>query len=170
MGQSLDERGMPREGDFPNREMEFARMGDKALRKRQASWKQQLAEAATKTGPLAEFAARLHELGGDENAPWLTTNEGPECVMLDDMEFRINARVRLGLPVMQQGLCQHQQRQKSDGTAGARGLAQLDEQGQHAQKCLIGRDRAKLHDVGCHIIHNACCESNRREKWLSRRL
>ena len=21
----------------------------------------------------------------------------------------------------------------------------------------LGRDRAKLHDVGCHIIHNACC-------------
>ena len=34
-----------------------------------------------------------------------------------------------------------------------------DEQGQHAQKCLIGRHRAKLHDVGCHIIHNACCEA-----------
>ena len=36
---------------------------------------------------------------------------------------------------------------------------QLDEQGQHAQNCLIGGDRAKLHDVGCHIIHNACCEA-----------
>ena len=35
----------------------------------------------------------------------------------------------------------------------------LDEQGQYAQKCLIGGDRAKLHDVGCHIIHNACCEA-----------
>ena len=68
---------------------------------------------------------------------------------LDDMEFRIGARVRLDLPVIQQGLCQHQRRQKSDGTAGARCLAQLDEQGQHAQKCLIG------HDVG----HNACCEA-----------
>ena len=56
-------------------------------------------------------------------------------------------------------VCQHQRRQKSDGTAGARCLAQLDEQGQHAQKCLIGGDRAKLHDVGCHIIHNACCEA-----------
>ena len=75
------------------------------------------------------------------------------------MEFRINARVRLDLPVIQQGLCQHQRRQKSDGTAGARCLAQLDEQGQHAQKCHIGEDRAKLHDVGCHIIHNACCEA-----------
>ena len=131
----------------------------KALRKGQASWKQPLAEAATKTGPLAEVAARLHQLGADENALWLTTNEGPECVPLDDMEFRINARVRLDLPVIQQGLCQHQRRQKSDGTAKARCLAQLDEQGQHARRCLIGGDRAKLHDVGCHIIHNACCEA-----------
>ena len=67
--------------------------------------------------------------------------------------------LRLDLPVIQLGLCQHQRRQKSDGTAGARCLAQLDEQGQHAQKCLIGGDRAKLHDVGCHVIHNACCEA-----------
>ena len=98
-------------------------------------------------------------MGGDENALWPTTNEGPECVPLDDMEFRINARVLLYLPVIQQGLCQHQRRQKSDGTAGARCLVQLDEQRHHAQKCLIGGDRAKLHDVGCHIIHNACCEA-----------
>ena len=40
MGLFLDERGMPREGDSPNREMDVARVGDKALRKRQASWKQ----------------------------------------------------------------------------------------------------------------------------------
>ena len=75
------------------------------------------------------------------------------------MEFRINARVRLDFPVIQQGLCQYQRRQKSDGTAGARCLAQLDEQGQHAQECLIGGDRSKLHDVGCQIIQNACCEA-----------
>ena len=97
MGLSLDKKGMPREGDFPNRGMDVARFGDKALRKRQASWKQPLAEAATKTGPLAEFAARLHQLGGNENALWLTTNERPECVSLDDMEFRTNARMLLDL-------------------------------------------------------------------------
>ena len=118
-----------------------------------------MADAATKSEPLVNFAARLHQLGGEENALWVSTNEGPECAPLDDMECPINARVRLDLPVFQQGLCQHQRRQKSDGTAGARCLAQLDEQGQHAQKFLLGRDRAKLHDVGCHIIHNACCEA-----------
>ena len=46
-------------------------------------------------------------------------------------------------------------------TAGARCWAHLDEQGQHAQKCFIGGDRAKLHDKGCHIIHKLCCEA-----WL----
>ena len=62
-----DERGMPREGDSPNRERwTFARVGNQALRKRQASWKQPLAEAATKTGPLADSAARLHRLGRRE--------------------------------------------------------------------------------------------------------
>ena len=54
----MDERGMPREGDSPNREMDVARVGDKALRKRQASWKQPLAEAATKSGPLANCTAQ----------------------------------------------------------------------------------------------------------------
>ena len=117
VGLSIDERGMPREGDLPNREMDVARVGDKALRKRQASWKQSLADAATKSELLVNIAARLHQLEGEENALWLTTNEGPECAPLDDMEFRINARVRLDLPVTQQGLCQHRRRQKSDGTA-----------------------------------------------------
>ena len=36
MGLSIDERGMPREGDPPNREMYVARVGDKAPRNRQA--------------------------------------------------------------------------------------------------------------------------------------
>ena len=62
------------------------------------------------------------------------------------------------------GLCQHQRRQKSDGTPGTRCLAYLDEQGQHAQECLNGGDRAKLHDVGCHIIHNACCEAGQKSQ------
>ena len=156
---SVDRRKGDAERDgLPSQEMNVARVGNQALRKRQASWKQPLAEAATRNEPLADSAARLSQLEGDENALWLTTNEGPECAPLNDMEFRINARVRLDLPVIQQGLCQHRRRQKPDGTAGARCLAQLDEQGQHAQKCLIGGDRAKLHDVGCHI-HNDCCEA-----------
>ena len=108
---------------------------------------------------MIDSAARLSQLGGDENALWLTTDEGPGCAPLDGIEFRINARVRLDLPVIQWGLCQHQRRQKSDGTPGARCLAHVEEQGQHAQRCLIGGDRAKLHDVGCHIFHIACCEA-----------
>ena len=75
------------------------------------------------------------------------------------MEFRINAKIRWDLPVMQRDLYQHQRRRKPDGTAGARCLAHPDEYGQHAQRCRIGCDRAKLHDVACHIIHNACCEA-----------
>ena len=38
-------------------------------------------------------------------------------------------------------------------------MAHPNEYGQHAQRCRIGGDRAKLHDVACHIIHNACCEA-----------
>ena len=101
MGLSVDERGTPRKEYSPSREMNVARVGNQALRKRQASWKQPMAEAATRSELLADSAARLSQLGGDENALWLTTSEGPECTPLDDMEFRINARVRLDLPVMQ---------------------------------------------------------------------
>ena len=44
-------------------------------------------------------------------------NESPECTPPDDMEFRVNARRRLDFFVVQGGLCQHQRRQKPDGTA-----------------------------------------------------
>ena len=111
---SIDERVMPREGGSASQEMDIGCVGNQALSERQASWKQPLAEAATKTDTLTDSAAHLYQLGWDENALWLKTNEWPECAPLDDMEFRIKARVRLDLPVTQQGLCQHQRRQKPD--------------------------------------------------------
>ena len=154
---TMDERAMPRGTDAPGWELDVARVWARPRRKRQESWKQPLSEAATRCEPLKSHAARLTQTGGDENALWLTVNEGPECTPLDDLEFRINARMRLDLPVVQGGLCQHQRRQKPDGTVGAKCLVHLDEHGQHAQKCLIGGDRAKLHDVRCHIIRSACC-------------
>ena len=43
----------------PSRELEVARVGDFPLRKRQTSWKQPLAEAATRCEPLRSSAARL---------------------------------------------------------------------------------------------------------------
>ena len=136
VGPSMDERAMPREVDSPSRELEVSRVGTRPLRMRQTSWKQQLAEAATRCEPLRSSAARLIQMGGDENALWLTKNESPECTPLDDMEFRINARMRLALPVVVWGLCQHQRRQKPDGTAGA-SLAHLDAHGQHAQNASL---------------------------------
>ena len=64
VGLSIDEKGMPIEGDLPNREMDVAGVGDTALRKRQASWKQQLADAATKkTEPLGELCCASPSIG-----------------------------------------------------------------------------------------------------------
>ena len=83
----------------PGRELDVARVGATPLRKRETSWKQPLAEVATRCEPLKSFAARLTQKGGDENALWLTVNEGPKCTQLDDMEFRFNARMPLDLPV-----------------------------------------------------------------------
>ena len=103
----MDERAMPRGTDATGRELDVARVGAGQLRKGQTRWKQPLAEAAIRCEPLKSLAARLTQMGGDENALWLTVNEGPERAPLDDMEFRINARMRLDLPVVQGGLCQH---------------------------------------------------------------
>ena len=81
---------------------------------------------------------------------------------MDDMEFRINARMRLDLLVVQGGLCQHQRRQKPDGTAGAKCLGHLGDRSDNASS--EERERAQLHDVGCHIIHNACCAAGLKSK------
>ena len=94
LGLSIDERAMPREEGSPSQELEAAQVGNCPLRNRQASWKQPLAEAATRCEPLKEDSARLSQLGGEENGLWLTVNEGPECAPLDDAELRINTRVR----------------------------------------------------------------------------
>ena len=119
-GLSLDERAMPRERNSPSRELDW------------------MAEAAMRGETLFSCAPRLSQLEAVENAFWLTANEGPECVPPDDFGFRISTKVQSDLPVMPEGLCQHLRRQKQDGLVGARCLAQLDEYGQHAQKCLIG--------------------------------
>ena len=100
---------MPREVVSPNQELEGERVGTRPLRKRHTSWKQPLVEAATWCEPLINSAARLSQMGGDQSALRLTTNECPECTPLDDTE----------LLVVQWGSCQYQRRQKADGTAGA---------------------------------------------------
>ena len=98
MGLTMDESAMPRGTDAWVWELDVARVGTGPLRKRQTRWKQPLAEAAIRCEPLKSLAARLTQMGGDENVLWLTANEGPECTALDDLEFRINARIRLDLP------------------------------------------------------------------------
>ena len=50
-------------------------------------------------------------------------------------------------------------------------MAPLDEYGRRTQRCLVGGDRAKLHDVGCHVIRQAGCAAglkSQREKRSSR--
>ena len=128
MGLAMDDRAMP------GRELDVARVGARSLRKRQTSWKQPLTEAAIRCEPFKSLAARLAQMGGDENARWLTANEGPKCTPLNDLEFRGARRI---LPTSKTALTRWHSRGQVLGPPG--------------------RTRAKLHDVGCHIIHNACC-------------
>ena len=58
------------------------------LRKQQISWNKPLAETAISAGPLSSLSER-----GDKNAMWLTANDGPDCVQLEDVEFHINVKV-----------------------------------------------------------------------------
>ena len=66
-----------------------------------------------------------------------------------------DANSRLCLPVMQQGLCQHQRRPETEAAHQWPGLAHLNEQGQHAVHRFTGGDRAKLDDVG--LSHHPQC-------------
>ena len=101
--------------------------------------------------PLRDCWKQLRERGP---SLWLTTKYGADGVPHDDMEFLINMRNRL-----EHSLCHHQRRQKPDGTTGAKCLIHIDENDNHATQCLTGDDRARLHDVGCHILHKVCLEA-----------
>ena len=65
MALSMDERGMPREVGSPSQELDVAHVGTRPQRNKQASWKQPLAEAATRCEPLINSAARLSQLAHD---------------------------------------------------------------------------------------------------------
>ena len=80
-------------------------MGDKALRKRQASWKQPLVEAQRQR--LDPWRTLLRaSINWEETRMHCGSRrmKDQNALPLDDMEFRINARVRLDLPVIQKGL------------------------------------------------------------------
>ena len=126
MGLSIDEKEMPREGDPPNREMDVARVGDKALRKRQASWKQPLAEAVTKCAASPSVGERREcTVAHDERRTGMCLASMRECAWT----------------VIHKGLCQHQRRQKSRETAERRAVA-----GWSCGKC---RSHERLQDGFC---------------------
>ena len=127
---------VPREGDSPNREMDVARVSDKALRKTD--------ELETTTGrscdedwtPCGRCCAR--PIIGEETrthcgSRQMKDQNAPRWMIWISVSMRYN-----------RGCVNINDDRKSDGTVGARCLARLDEQGQHAQKCLIGGDRALL--------------------------
>ena len=158
-GLRLDAHGLP---SPPNAApLDPVQLGVAALRHRQRHWKNPLAAAVQDSPLLAHVKGRLNHLGGDENALWLTANAGPETAPLDDIEWLLNMRVRLDLPVLAQGLCQHR-RMTVDGRPGKLCLAPLDTYGHHAVACMIGGNRTTVHDVGCHLLHSACCCSGLR--------
>ena len=78
---------------------------------RQSCWKRRW--------PLTSLSDRLWQLEVDDNAMWLTAGDGPECVPLDDDEFRINLKMLPDLPVPEPTPCQQRRRAKADGTPAA---------------------------------------------------
>ena len=96
-------------------------------------------------------------MGGDEHALWLTANEGPECTPPRTTWASVSMQGCGWTSPWCKEDCSKFKDGRNQMAQGAKSSVHLDEHGQHAQKCLVGGDRAKLHDVGCHIIHKACC-------------
>merc|ERR1712051_274855 len=128
-GVLIDGFGMP--ATSPSDRFDPLRPGLHALRHRRRHWTQARAAAACQVEPLLPVATRLRDLGGSENALWLRANAGLDLEPLDDLEWTINVRSRLDLPVGTPCLCQHR-RATTDGSEGKRCLAPLDEFGTHA--------------------------------------
>ena len=116
-------------------EASTGRAGNADEGKRQTCWKALLADAAIAAQQLKEHEIQLWQLGCEENARLLTMNLG-------DLQFLINARMHLGLPILQHGLCQHQRGQKSNGMLRTKSLAHLDGRATHAGK-LPDRKRSR---------------------------
>ena len=94
-------------------------------------------------------------LGGDENGLWMVANSSGDLCPLSDSEFRINLRMRVGLRVMEPGLCQHRKRPDASCRDGKRCLQACDPWGIHAVDCMAGGGRVVLHNQGCEILHQA---------------
>ena len=126
------------------------------LRHRQRLWRMPLAQASISKINDSAIRKDLLDLGGEENGLWINANPGPDVTPLDDLEFRVNLRLRLGLRVMQPGLCQHRRKPTSTCRFGKRCLEACDPYGSHAVECMIGGARTVLHNIGCDLIYTAC--------------
>ena len=157
-GLHLDAYGIPSERPAaqPLDIAAVASPGQPTLRHRQRLWRIPLAKATIARMRDTTLQKDLMDLGGDENGMWLTVNAGPDLAPLDDLEFRTNFRLRLGLAVMQPGLCQHRRKPTATCRVGRRCLGLCDAYGAHALDCMIGGARIILHNVGCDILFNAC--------------
>ena len=152
-GLSLDDRAMPRERNSTSRKLDVSRVGIRQLRKRQAIWKRPMAEAMMRGEPLFSCAARLSQLEAVENAFQLTANDGTDCVPLDQHKSTIRSPSDATKTVPAP---------KTTETGRVGGSQVLGSVGRIRPTCSEVPERrrcAKLCDVGCHILHNACCEA-----------
>ena len=160
-GLRLDAYGLPCM-DINIAPLDLDSLGDRALRHRQKSWKPILAQFAIDQITDLIVRNRLDDLGGDENALWLTANVGPDAEPLDDLEFVTNMRLRVDLAVMAACLCQHRRHPTPSCRDGKRCLAACDRAGWHAQECMVGGARITLHNSCCSILHSVCREAGLR--------
>ena len=110
------------------------------------------------------MAAAITEQGGDENGLWLVANAGPDIEPLDDHEWIIALRSRLGLAVGHPCLCQHRRATAAGVHNGKRCLTPLDAHGRHALACMTGGARTTLHNDLCRLVHRACCAAGLRSQ------
>ena len=163
LGLAIDAFGLPATA-ASSRPYDPATPGPHALRHRQRQWTPVLAAAAIRAPLLAPMADAINEHGGEENGLWLTANAGPDVEPLDDHEWIIDTRLRLGLTVGHPCLCQHRRTTATGAHDGKRCLAPLDALGRHARTCMTGGARTTLHNTLCRLVHQACCAAGLRSQ------
>ena len=95
-------------------------------------------------------AVRLRSAAGDGCHEWATECPSLAGVKLNDREFLFAVRWRLGLPVRQEGHCQHRNSQGDNKGDWCGKLC--DRWGDHAVLCGKGRGRYRSHGAVCKCL------------------
>ena len=97
---------------------------------------------------------RLESCAGPEGGAYLSATRTELGCSLRDAEFTSYTRLRLGMPVMRAGPCQHARANADGGTTACGSMADAD--GRHCMPCKVGGAVLAAHGEGCQVLADAC--------------